>query len=66
MKGEGKILYRIDVDLGKFKMVKIKKCGGEHFEERFASARKYSSEATLSLRSRRSGTKFAFSYETAH
>ncbi len=32
----------------------------------FATARKYSSEAALSLRSRRSGTKFAAPNGTAH
>jgi len=34
--------------------------------QRVATARKYSNEAALSLRSRRNGTKFAFSYETAY
>ena len=31
----------------------------EHFSEGFASAKTYSNEAALSLRSRRNGTKFA-------
>ncbi len=31
----------------------------EHFDQRVATAKKYSNETALSLRSRRSGTKFA-------
>ena len=39
----------------------MKNIDGEHVRQRVATARKYSSEAALSLRSRRSGTKFAVS-----
>ncbi len=36
----------------------MKNIDGEHVRQRVATARKYLGEAALSLRSRRSGTKF--------
>ena len=56
-KSGNKNLYRDCENVMVFFDVKIK---GD------AAARKYSSEAALSLRSRRSGTKFATPYGAAH
>jgi hypothetical protein len=44
----------------------MKMIEGGILDRGFAEARKYSNEAALSLRSRRSGTKFATPYGAAH
>ena len=47
-------------------MERLRKMFGNVFEKGALAARKYSNEAALSLRSRRSGTKFATPYGAAY